>query len=263
MKYFYLFVLMMLSSSIHAEKYERSLQEIAQEIALLVEKRGFEKVAILNFQSINDSQEHVSKPLTEDFSVHFTNATHSLKIYDRQHIEALTNELKLQQSGLMAPQTAKKIGSFTGVEAIVIGNYAVHKNKVKLWIKVIETESAFQIAMKNALLPWQAKNYKSLNNEKASIHSSKINSPAKGKGKLKIINRKASHLRLILTNDEFSKEVKVGRKSAIEVLNIPRGIYSCEIYFQSGDLFQKFDVKVSKKMERIKIHGYSIFSTIY
>jgi len=263
MKYLIIFLLLFGTQNLQADNYEKSLKKIAIDLAELIENRGFEKIAIWNFQAIQENEQHLSIPLTKDFSVFFTNATSTLKIYDRQHIKSLTHELKLQQSGLMDPKTAKDIGLFTGVEAIVTGNYAFHKNKVKLWIKVIETESAFQIAMKNALLPKQIKKY----GKKENLQKKKEISPVKKKvlrnGRLKFFNRKTSHLRIVLTKDDFKKEVNVGSKSKIEVLNLPKGVYSCEIYFRSGDLFQKFDIDVKKKMKSITIRPQSIFGLRY
>ena len=246
------FALFLAWQNVHASGYEKILGELASELAHLIEKRGFEKVAIWNFQPIDSNDIFISKPLTEDFSVSFTNSTTSLKIYDRQNFDQIFNELKLQQGGLMDPGTAKKIGSFTGVEALVIGNFAYHRNKVKLWVKVLETESAFQIAMKNALLPWDNKIYKrtiadrrSQVKKRAPEPKAKMR-PAKT-GRLKFVNKKGSRMFAILRKGDFEKRVVIGGKSTIDIPNLEVGIYQCTIGFMgSKEVFEEHELKIQK-----------------
>ena len=251
--------------------YDDQIKKLAVELADLVEKRGVEKVAIWNFTGMNGS-DHLSKYLLEDFSVHFTNATQTIQVFDRQHLDEILEELRLHQSGLIDPQTAKDLGTFTGVEAIITGQYTLSGKKIKLWVKAIETESAYQIAALNGQINWSKKQFPKTISKKRNEISERgprleKARTSKKKGSLKLINQKNTTLYVNVKRGDFEKKVLVGSDSSSEILALSPGIYDCEAgYENSKTAIETFQVKIrpyKRSKKKFKGFRFSAFSLMF
>ena len=63
-----------------------------------------------------------------------------LKLVDRQRIEQITQELKLNQSGFVNPEQSVKCGELLGAQSFIFGQYMIlSKDKVRIDARVVRT----------------------------------------------------------------------------------------------------------------------------
>ena len=67
--------------------------------------------------------------IVEGSYLHFFGNEKNFRIVDRNDVEHIINELKLQQSGLTSKETQLKIGNMLGATHLLIGNYSFFPNK--------------------------------------------------------------------------------------------------------------------------------------
>lgn len=83
--------------------------------------------------------------LADDFSVALTNRA-GLNVIDRDQIDLLLKQHKIDQSGLVDPATAARFGQISGIQAMALGTVLPHGNTVRLSVKVIDIETAQVLA---------------------------------------------------------------------------------------------------------------------
>ena len=63
-------------------------------------------------------------------------------VLDRANLKKILDEHKLSASGLVDPDTAKKLGQFAGVDALILGTIAPRGQAITLTAKIITTDTA-------------------------------------------------------------------------------------------------------------------------
>lgn len=150
-----LFVLSVVLSTafLSAQDFDSKLEKLAEDIAGKINENGKKKIAVWGFFEANGRQTALGNYITEDFSVYITNFGNDFEIIDRNHLDLLLKEHKLNAEGFIDTDTAKEIGKITAADAIITGTYSmVGKDKVKIRVKVLDTESALQFAANMGLL---------------------------------------------------------------------------------------------------------------
>jgi len=64
-----------------------------------------------------------------------------LQVVEREQLDALLSELKLQQSGLIDPASAVKIGKLLGVQALLMGSYTAIGEMIRIDARIVEVET--------------------------------------------------------------------------------------------------------------------------
>jgi TolB-like protein len=64
-----------------------------------------------------------------------------LQVVERERLDALLSELKLQQSGLVDPISATKIGRLLGVQALLMGSYTAIGGMIRIDARIVEVET--------------------------------------------------------------------------------------------------------------------------
>jgi len=64
-----------------------------------------------------------------------------LQVVERERLDALLSELKLQQSGLVDPATAAKIGRILGAQALLMGSYTAIGETIRIDARIVEVET--------------------------------------------------------------------------------------------------------------------------
>jgi hypothetical protein len=137
-----------------SQDFDSALEKLAESTASKISAKGKKKIAIWGFFEANSQQSALGNYITEDFSVYITNFGNNFEIIDRNHLDLLLKEHKLNAEGFIDENTAKEIGKITAADAIVTGTYSLlGKDKVKIRVKVLDTESALQFAASMGLLP--------------------------------------------------------------------------------------------------------------
>jgi TolB-like protein len=64
-----------------------------------------------------------------------------LQVVERERLDALLSELKLQQSGLVDRASATKIGRLLGVQALLMGSYTAIGEMIRIDARIVEVET--------------------------------------------------------------------------------------------------------------------------
>ena len=84
--------------------------------------------------------------IAEELSINLARSEKQFEVIDRTHLKSLLEEHKFNMSGLVDPQTAKKIGKIAGVDAIVTGKLTPFGDNVRVSCTVISTATAKTLA---------------------------------------------------------------------------------------------------------------------
>src|SRR5688572_19759206 len=134
--------------------FDTKLQELAEKIATQISQQGKLKVAVWHFVNTQGEITDMGKFIGEDFSVYFTNSSKGrYQVMDRNHLDQILREHKLNSEGFIDPQTAKELGRINAVDAIITGTVDIFETQLKVRIKVLDTESALQISAEIGYLP--------------------------------------------------------------------------------------------------------------
>lgn len=66
----------------------------------------------------------------------------AIQLVEREHLESLIQEMKLQQSAFFDPETAVQVGHFVGAEYVIIGAINAAKPIVRLDSRVVRVETS-------------------------------------------------------------------------------------------------------------------------
>ncbi|WP_396635409.1 CsgG/HfaB family protein [Maribacter sp. R77961] len=149
----YFCILVILPFLISAQDFDSKLEVLAQSIAEKLNQKEKTKVAIWGFISESKEHENLEEVLIEDFSIYLMNNAKSFGIVDRVHLHHIIKEYGLQAEGYIDEKTTKKLGKFIAAEAIIIGSYTILESEIKVRARVLDTETALQIAGAIETLP--------------------------------------------------------------------------------------------------------------
>lgn len=138
---------------IMAQDFDSKLEKIAEGIATKINSTDKKKVAVWGFVTESGERSGLGNYITEDFSVYITNYGKNFEVIDRNHLDAILKEHKLNSEGYIDEATAKQLGKIIAVDAIITGTYTVLNNSVKVRAKVLDTETALQFAANMGNLP--------------------------------------------------------------------------------------------------------------
>lgn len=133
--------------------FDNAMKDMSDLVSSRISNLGESNIAVVTFKDDEGKYDKLAAYITDEFSVHFTNNQSGFTVLDRQYMEAIFEEHKLNMGGFIDSKTASDIGKFTGAKAIATGRFQVMGNSVKIWVKVISTETSAQIAAASETLP--------------------------------------------------------------------------------------------------------------
>jgi TolB-like protein len=149
-----IFNIIFTSFSLYSQEFDVRLENLAKKTAGKLNTNQNKRIAIWGFKSESDTENSaLGNYLNEDFSVYLTNYSQNFEIIDRNHLDVLLKEHKLNAEGYIDEKTAKELGKIAAVDAIVTGTYSILPTRIKLRVKVINTETALQLSADLASLP--------------------------------------------------------------------------------------------------------------
>lgn len=134
-------VILFFASEVHAQKtLSDGIKDLATQVATNVAKERKQKIAVLPFRELDGQPTilgtYVSEELVTDlFSIG------GIEIVERSMLDKLIGELKLGQTGIIDPDTAKQVGKIAGVDAVVTGSITDLQSYVALNCRLIDAQS--------------------------------------------------------------------------------------------------------------------------
>ena len=133
--------------------YEKELKALSAEIAENIAKTNKTKVAVVDFTDLKGNVTELGRFIAEELSVGLQIAGKNLEVVDRTHLQTLLKEHKLSSTGLVDPESSRKLGQIAGVDALITGTITPFGETIRLSAKIIDTESAKLIGANTGNIP--------------------------------------------------------------------------------------------------------------
>lgn len=117
------------------------VEKLAAEIGQKVQAMGKTRVGVTRFTDLDGKANQQGAFLADEFSLALTDLA-QLRVFDRDKIELILKEHKIDQSGLVDPETAARFGQISGIQALVLGTVTPHGNIVRVSVKALDLETA-------------------------------------------------------------------------------------------------------------------------
>jgi TolB-like protein len=115
------------------------VEDLAGQIAASVAKEQKAKVAVLPFRELDGRQTMLGMFLAEELVTNLF--ARGLDIVERTMLDRVLGEIKLGQSGVIDPETAREVGKVAGVDALVSGTITDLSSYVALNCRLIDAQT--------------------------------------------------------------------------------------------------------------------------
>lgn len=141
--------------------FDKSLSLFSNDLATKLIQKNKKKIVVLfikenNRAEINKTDNNKSntvagKYIADIISINLINDLGDFEVFDRDNLSGIVEAKKMIDEGYIDTETTKKLGKILAVEAIIIGNYTVLNDSIKLTIKALDANSgsATAAAFKN------------------------------------------------------------------------------------------------------------------
>ncbi|MCP4203582.1 MAG: hypothetical protein GY769_16810 [bacterium] len=138
--------------TVPASAFELQLEEIARSIDTVLNDSGKVRVAVVDFTDIHGNPEPLGSFLAEELSVSLVSSTAGFEVVDRIHLQTILDESELSRAGVFGRDTTRKLRDLAGVEALVTGRLTPSSTRVRVTVKVLDTETASLLGAASANL---------------------------------------------------------------------------------------------------------------
>ncbi len=132
--------------------FEDYVRKLGKNIIKNLDKDSVDKIAVLEFSSIENNSTAFSKVVAEELTTYIFSKK-SFKIIERELLNRIVEEQKLSISGQLDENSVKAIGKIFGVDAIVTGIYSLFGNDVRIYARVISTETGEVFSVSKTQIP--------------------------------------------------------------------------------------------------------------
>jgi TolB-like protein len=122
--------------------YEREINAMASTLATAIKNHGKKVIAVIDFTDLEGNTNELGRFVAEELSSDLMVAAKGFDIVDRNHLKSILTENKLSMSGLVDPNTIKKLGKIAGADTLVTGSLTPFGDSVRISCKAIDTSTA-------------------------------------------------------------------------------------------------------------------------
>lgn len=141
------------SAFAQSQSVDKEISTLAEKLAAQVKESGRKKITVLDFADLQGRTTELGRFLAEQLSVSLVERRSGFSIMDRANLKTILAEHKLTVEGLIDPENAKKLGLFSGVDAIVLGSVTTLADEVAITTKIIATDTAEIVGAAKARIP--------------------------------------------------------------------------------------------------------------
>ena len=136
----------------HAANFRDSMDSVARQITAEMNGKGKQYVAVVDFVDLDGNANTLGKYLAEEILVRLFKKG-DLRVVERRLINKMNEEMKLHGSGLMDTGSARRIGSYLGVDAICTGIVTELQNSVKVNARMIDAQTGEVFSVATVEIP--------------------------------------------------------------------------------------------------------------
>jgi len=133
--------------------FAQDLKTVSASLANRVAASGRKTVAVIDFTDLQGNVTELGRFLAEELSVDLVNDAKGFEVIERTQLKTILQEHKLAATGVIDPQTARKLGQIAGVDALVTGTITPLGDSVRLSAKVLDTTTAKMIGAYTVDIP--------------------------------------------------------------------------------------------------------------
>lgn len=149
-----IFFFLLMSSFTYAQsEFDKSLNLISTDISEKLNKLNKKKIVVLYVNDINKEITNTGKYLADVISVNIVNSTYGFQVFDRDNLKEIVEAKKLVAEGYLSTSSVKEIAKILAVDVLIIGNYTILSNTIKLTLKALDADNGFVIAASMHDLP--------------------------------------------------------------------------------------------------------------
>jgi TolB-like protein len=127
-------------SAVEAQTLDQRANELSQQIAKNMETGQKRRIAVLEFTDLQGQVTNFGRYLSEELITRLYDSN-KFKVIERQLLNKVIAEQKLSLTGVVDPDSAKRLGTVLGVDAIVSGTIADRGDTLKVNARLIDTET--------------------------------------------------------------------------------------------------------------------------
>src|SRR6266550_89158 len=131
----------------------QDMRPLSSALAKSITASGRKTVAVIDFTDLQGNVTELGRFLAEEFSIHLLADAKGFEVIDRTYLKSILQEHKLATTGLIDPQTARKLGQIAGVDTLVTGTIIPLGDSVRLTAKVLDTSTAKMVGASTADIP--------------------------------------------------------------------------------------------------------------
>ncbi len=129
--------------------YDKEIKSLSANMAESISKFHKKTIAVVDFTDLQGNVTELGRFLAEEISADLTIVAQGFEVIDRTHLKTILAEHKLSISGLLNPNTVKKLGQISGVDAIITGSVTPFGDSIRVTAKMITTDTARIIGAAN------------------------------------------------------------------------------------------------------------------
>jgi len=151
-----LLVFVSCSISYAQSAFDLAIEDTSNDISTKLLSKGKTKIVVLYVTDANKKQTITGKYIADIISVNIVNNPGGFFVFDRENLSGIAEANKLIDEGFVDVTSAQELGRILAVEAIVVGNYVMLSETIKLTIKALDVSNGFVIAATMKDLPVDA-----------------------------------------------------------------------------------------------------------
>ena len=125
-----------------SQDIDTELAKLSDKLVTQIKDQGKKKVAVIDFTDLQGGSSELGKYIAEQLTVNLVMGKRDFSVLDRANLKSVLAEHKLTATGLIDPETAKKLGMFAGVDALILGTIIPKGQNTSINAKIITTDTA-------------------------------------------------------------------------------------------------------------------------
>jgi TolB-like protein len=122
--------------------YEREMRSLAATLAAAVKDHGKKVVAVVDFTDLEGNPNELGRFVAEELAGDLINTNMGFDVVDRNHLKSILAENKLSMSGIVDPDSVRKLGKIAGADALITGSLTPFGDSIRISCKAIDMFTA-------------------------------------------------------------------------------------------------------------------------